>query len=61
MSLWKRLKNLWKLSAIELPEGKKAKPITDIIEDSVREAFNYPRKAKIVDMDDPLDKFMKNT
>ncbi len=51
MNIFRRLHNLWRLSAIEIPkEAKEPK--------SALQLFFTSKQAKIVDTDNPLDKII---
>lgn len=56
----KRLRNLWRLSSVELPKETGKEPLVKVLE-TIKEALNPPQKATIVKMDDPLAEFNVQT
>lgn len=56
MRFFKRIKNLWKLSAIELPDGY-VLPQND---KSILEKIFPSNKAKVVELEDPFDKVLRD-
>lgn len=53
MTIWKRLKNLWKLSEIEVfTQNQKAEELTDFL-------FKEKKMATIIKLEPDLDKFLQ--
>lgn len=56
MTLWKRIKNLWYLSGIDLKTNKHNLKTKNLIQE-LTEAVNGKKMARIVDVKEPEDLF----